>query len=560
MKKLTKKLISAILLLGLIFTSFSPRVAKAAGDGKITVDNPKAGETYTLYRVFDLILSPDAAAGENSTYLYTVAKNGTEDGSFQKTLFNEYSSLDSGKKIKLSKNGDTSEQEYTIINAKPLSESVINPYDFSNWLSSLSEDNFVKEGESIKADGNNVKWEGLPLGYYMVKSTQGTLVSLNTTDKDVTIHEKNPDSDKIQLSKKVSGGVDGTGTSHTDFIKTEGADGKNVYASIGEELTYQISFNVHAYANKEYVLEDTLPDGISLEGDPTVQLDKSPMNKVDTIEEATEATDYLYNVAGKKLTFTFSEDTIQNIAKSIIDENITSKKITITYKAKLNNDAEMSNHVEVLNNKNIAKLTYDEIKYTADPENPEEQIIKSGQLSAEVDVRTIDFQINKFAEGKKHLEGATFKIYDDSTGGNEIKVTKDEATNTYHVNPKETNDVSITSVDNENVTIKGLRPGTYYIEETTAPTGYNKIQDRMKLVIAEDTSSNPATKIKYNATVEGVGNDLPDNIVKIENQKGAELPETGGMGRTLIYTIGGVLFFGALVLLIARKRTKEDRA
>ncbi|MGO3018477.1 MAG: SpaA isopeptide-forming pilin-related protein [Anaerococcus sp.] len=191
----------------------------------------------------------------------------------------------------------------------------------------------------------------------------------------------------------------------------------------------------------------------------------------------------------------FPKETIQAIAKSIRGEdkknveNNTStaeknvKTITITYKAKLNNDAEMSNHVEVLNNKNIAKLTYDEIIYTDDTE----QKIKSGQLSAEVDVRTTDFQINKFAVDKDYLEGATFKIYDALTGGDEIKVTKDGDTNTYHVNPEEKNDVSIKSVDNENVTIKGLKIGTYYIEETAAPDGYNKIQDRMKLVIAEDT-------------------------------------------------------------------------
>lgn len=540
MKKMTKKVLSMVLMLGLILSIFSPGVAMAAGDGSIKVDNPKSGETYTLYRVFDLTLSPDEEItnqnSANATYQYTLANSNLEQ-----LITNNYPKLNA--KIKSNRK--------MVINAEPLNDGTINPYDFSNWLSGLDTSNFVQEGSAIEANtaGDNVSWNTLPLGYYMVKSSLGTLVSLNTTDKNVTIHEKNPDSENIKLSKSVKGGVNGTGTAHDS--NTNDGFVEKTYANIGEELEYKITFNVHAYANKEYVLEDILPAGMSLVDTPSVKLGTDSMTTDTTGTDETKK--YSYAKDGQKLTFTFSEDTIQAIAATLRTEetnieNNTSKAvtdvktITITYKAALNNSAEMSNHDGINNNKNTVTLTYDK------------DVQPALTLDASVDVRTTDFQINKFAEGKEYLEGATFKIYDASTGGNEIKVTKDGETNTYNVNPAETNDVSITSANNENVTIKGLKPGTYWIEETAAPEGYNKIQDRMELIISEDATSTPATKIKYTVTIEGNKAELTDNTVKIENQKGAELPETGGMGRTMLYVIGGTIFVASLVLLITKKR------
>ena len=44
----------------------------------------------------------------------------------------------------------------------------------------------------------------------------------------------------------------------------------------------------------------------------------------------------------------------------------------------------------------------------------------------------------------------------------------------------------------------------------------------------------------------------------IVNQKGLVLPETGGIGTTIFYVVGGLLIAAALVLLITKKRmTKE---
>ena len=44
----------------------------------------------------------------------------------------------------------------------------------------------------------------------------------------------------------------------------------------------------------------------------------------------------------------------------------------------------------------------------------------------------------------------------------------------------------------------------------------------------------------------------------IANNKGATLPETGGIGTTIFYAVGGLLTVGAVVLLVTKKRMNAD--
>lgn len=43
----------------------------------------------------------------------------------------------------------------------------------------------------------------------------------------------------------------------------------------------------------------------------------------------------------------------------------------------------------------------------------------------------------------------------------------------------------------------------------------------------------------------------------IVNQSGTELPETGGMGTTIFYIVGGIMVVAAVVLLVTKKRMSE---
>lgn len=515
MNMLKKKFISVALLLGLIITTFVPNLVDAASEGRITVENPTKGKNYTLYRVFDLTYNKEVGA-----YTYTVAEKG-----FENVLRNsEYSDLLSTKNI--TKAGES----YKVINAEPLRNGRINPYDFSIWLQDKTA-KFVKIG-APSTNNPNPTWTGLkPLGYFMVESDAGTVVSLTSTDYEAKVYEKN------------------ILPTLTKTVKSRSADDYKTlaYANIGEELDFKITFDVHNHANAAYTLKDVLPEGLDfVEGSLKVQMDED--NFEDKYPITKKFTD------GKNLEIKFPLETVQEIAKGLRGQNNTvdgdkladKKTITIVYKGKLNAKANMSNHntfTEENSNKNSAELIYDT---SVDP------------IKAAAEVRTTDFQIKKFAKKDKKeiaLSGAKFKIFTQETGGKALKFAKEDADEIYILGE----DVEeITTDDSGICKIKGLKTGTYYIEETQAPDGFNQLQNRVKLVIAEVNISEP-TKLEYKLTIEKDQEEqLSENVIKIENMSGNKLPETGGIGRKVIYTAGGILFFGALVLLIARKKSNSE--
>ena len=142
------------------------------------------------------------------------------------------------------------------------------------------------------------------------------------------------------------------------------------------------------------------------------------------------------------------------------------------------------------------------------------------------------------------LAGATFTLSMSNTGANPIALISED-NNVYRVaKTGETGTVTAITTDaTGKFTIKGLDADTYYLTETAAPAGYNKLADPVTIFIGEDGVVN-ATDDNPNGVTE----------VKVLNQSGTELPSTGGMGTTVFYVVGGILVVGAVVLLVARKR------
>ena len=116
------------------------------------------------------------------------------------------------------------------------------------------------------------------------------------------------------------------------------------------------------------------------------------------------------------------------------------------------------------------------------------------------------------------------------------------------------------------------------MEETKAPAGYNKLADPIKVVIAESEYDSNGVVTKYTITF-GDGENAQTNTLDasreqtgdatvsaqlsatdtIGNNSGALLPETGGIGTTIFYIVGGVLAAGAVVLLITKRRMNIDK-
>ena len=119
----------------------------------------------------------------------------------------------------------------------------------------------------------------------------------------------------------------------------------------------------------------------------------------------------------------------------------------------------------------------------------------------------------------------------------------------------------MTSDANGKFAIAGLDAGNYYLRETKAPVGYNLLKDDIAVVIAatldksENSPALTALTIQIDSGSAANGN-LATGVVStdVKNNSGAVLPETGGIGTTIFYVVGGVLFVGAAVLLVVKRR------
>ena len=195
--------------------------------------------------------------------------------------------------------------------------------------------------------------------------------------------------------------------------------------------------------------------------------------------------------------------------------------VTITYSATVTGDA-------TENATNAAKVKY----------NGKE--LDSGTTTTE----TYYFDIVKDNDKDEVLTGAEFKLYDALTGGNEIPVVKIDD-GVYRV--AEANETGV-AIEAGQARIKGLDgTKTYYLEETTAPVGYNILTSRVAVAI--NNSDNTATVENDQDVTKYVSGG-----VEIVNQRGAELPSTGGIGTTIFYVIGAILVIGAGIVLVTRRR------
>lgn len=283
---------------------------------------------------------------------------------------------------------------------------------------------------------------------------------------------------------------------------------------------------IHAKAGaKGYILHDTMTAGLTLnQGSITVK-----------VGDATLASPADYSVKfdnGDKCAFEIT------FTQTYLDKITGDTDIVVTYSAILNDKAVISTDA----NLNQTKLNYGDES-------------KSETEWDETKTYTYKFDLVKTKADNTLLTGAEFKLYDAKTGGNEIALVK-EADGTYRVATgaeKNAEGFQPATIEAGSVTIKGLDSGTYYLEETKAPAGYNMLKDPIKVVITaiidETTHAGTAT-ITYNETYTGE--------VKVENNTGTELPSTGGMGTTIFYVLGGVLMAGAFVLLVVRKRMRTE--
>lgn len=219
--------------------------------------------------------------------------------------------------------------------------------------------------------------------------------------------------------------------------------------------------------------------------------------------------------------------------------------ITVTYTAHLNDNAAVNSTSGSTDNKNSVRL-----QYSNNPKDSEAYWGFTPESAPESEVRVYTYQLNNTkrqdSETGPVLEGAGFSLYSDEACTQEVTLYKEGKFYYPIKNATGKTAVEMKSADDGTFNVRGLDAGTYYLKETTTPTGYN-------------TCPVTTVTIKANHTKENVdlnGSKLSTTIIN-KKDGGITLPSTGGIGTTIFYVVGGGLMVAAIVLLVTKKRMEN---
>lgn len=367
----------------------------------------------------------------------------------------------------------------------------------------------------------------VPNGYYLIKDVgpvdaaageaYGRYVVKIVGDTTIT-----PKVSKVTFEKKVKDTNDTAG-------ETSGWQDSADY-DIGDSVPFQLTGTVaddfKQYTSAYYfAFHDKMDESLDFE-----------QNSVDVYVGSTLITD------GYTLNYTpHTFDLVFDDLKTVAGVNAGSK-ITVEFTAKLNASAKLGNEGNV----NEAQLEYSNNPYS-------EQ--KGTTNWDNVIVFTYQVVVNKYANevaAGKEKAGAAFKL--EKLVGQDWKLVKDipadETTTTF--------------------TFKGLDDGKYKLTETVTPSGFNTI-DPIEFTVTADhkvtwegeARTTILTSLNGTPTQAGLITFTPSVdtgtlSTDVVNKSGSTLPETGGMGTTLFYVLGGVLVLAAVVLLVTKKRMRSE--
>ncbi len=552
-----KKLASIMLALAMVFTMAVGAFASSdlepetpaptvAGPGTITVSNALYGETYSLYKIFDLSVSDDGNA-----YSYTLPVGSDFEDFFigENAVGATYVTIDSSSRVVTAKAILTTDES--------------SKYDFANALMAYidgrnTDDNSDNNVEAIKTitetngEGTyTLVFDELAFGYYLIDTSVAAVCILNSNVTDLNLTAKSP---VPVIDKKVQ--EDSTG----NWGATNTAD-------IGDVVNFQSKVQ-HIAKLEKLVVHDTMSKGLTFD----ITSVKITINNEDsTPVEIIKGTDYNVTATpilegtetvGTSITITFSDEFLKN--------RIPADELLITYSATLNESAVVGGN----GNPNDIWHTYGNDqesekqrtvtytwpmgieKYTNGAtgeiklEGAEFVVIKNlGSFS------TADYVVCTFDENGQYngwVRTSNDNPQEGEAAGIQLVTYNKESTTAqtrkYEVNrdllPEE---CKLVSDKDGKINVHGLDSDRYIVKETAAPAGYN-LKTTPDLVII--TESGAMTTID--------GQNIANNTIRVLNQTGTELPSTGGMGTTIFYVVGSILVVGAAVLMVTRRRMGKN--
>lgn len=508
-----KKTLSLLLALTMILALSATALAAT-----VTVENNVLlnGHTFTVYQIFSgreeggVLSDVQWGSGINSDAFLTALKADATYGS----LFTDCTDAAAVAKVLSANNTNTA---------------------LANAVAKLAYAKKTGTGTALDSSSNT-----LADGYYLVVDTTANVgeggaynAALLQVVGNINITVK---TDVPTVEKKVK-----EGNSYTDI-----AD-----CNIGDSVEFRLIGSVpdmSRYETYKYIFHDTLSAGLTLNENSIkvyVASDKDGTGK-------TEITGWTKAVKDQSFTVSFTDlKTVSGVAQG--------KYIIVEYTATLNQNAE----VGLDGNANTVKLEYSnkpDQSGSGDTGNtgktPEDKVIV---FTYELDTTKVDGQ-----DSTKKLEGAEFKLHN---ADNKWAIVDSNSKVTGWADTEEGGS-TLTSDANGLFKVIGLDAGTYYLKETKAPTGYNMLSKEITVEITATTSTtwdsgepkDALTELKVTADGKSGTGNVNTGIagITVANNKGATLPETGGMGTTIFYALGSILVLGAGVLLVVKKRMSAE--
>lgn len=446
-------------------------------------------------------------------------------------------------------------------------KSLVNEADAKAFADELIDKGYLTTPTTSKvvASSGTYTFENLAAGYYLVidkaKSQNYDPEKNNQVNGASTsyiiqvVGGKIESKTKIQvpeIEKKVADANDSIEAAVTDPLQVDKGAWKDAADyDIGDSIPYRITgtlpSNYGDYKTyKTYTITDTFSEGLTPPTRDLVTVRLESNDSANQIQSMDITENFDITVSGQTLTVALKSDKdMKNITKNSSD------KIVVYYNAKLNEKA----IIGATGNPNTVNLQYSN--------NPNQG--GSGEKGKTPDdtniVFTYELDVNKFKDNnsdENKTNEANFKLYKELSDGN-VK------------------EISIAAgIDDKTYTAKGLDDGTYILQETEAPNGYNRMEGSVNFgeksydnafEFQIETEKEDGMPPKLTSIMDSKTGQSSDDITEdatsgkistdIIDQKGSSLPTTGGIGTTIFYVIGSVLVIGAGVLLITRRRMNK---